>query len=519
MTARGTTIWIQGTQLGRNSALTTADPARDRVLVVESLPQVAHGRTHRHKVALVLAAMRHRAATLRDEGWEVDEIRLDSGLDFTAGVAAHVREHGSTAVRVMEPMGWRAQTSLAAIGEVAGVPVECTPDAHFLCSRDAFRAWAGDRSTLRMQEFYRWMRTTHDVLLDETSGPEGGRWSYDPENRETFAAWRRRPDPAPLPGPPTIAGDDPILNGVQDELDRLAPDLPGRREDFWLPVTRDGWRTWLEAFVTDRLPAFGPFEDVSDPDDDLLAHAAISPGLNLGLLDPRECIDAVEAAYRDGRVPLASAEGFIRQVLGWREYVNGIYWLRMPQYAELNALDAHEPVPPVLTRAAHSSMACVEYSADKVERLAWAHHIERLMILGNLMLLLGTEPAAATRWFRERFADGGDWVMQANVVGMALYADGGFMATKPYAGGGAYLKRMTGHCRGCRFDPARRTGEEACPFTTLYWDFVARHEERLRANPRAARAALGWGRFDAEEQAAILARAAQVRAAIADGSL
>ncbi len=519
MSALGATVWIQGSQLGENSALAASDPARDRVLFVESLPQVAHGNTHRHKVALVLAAMRHRAGELRAEGWTVDEVRLESGVDFATAVAEHARRHHSTAIRVMQPMGWRAQEGLEAIAAAAGVPLDCTADVHFLCSRDDFRTWANGRRVLRMQEFYRWMRSRHGVLLDAEGGPEGGRWSYDPENRETFAAWRRRPDPEPLPGPPAIDRDDPILEAVQDEIDRVAPGLPGRREDFWLPVTRAGWHAWLDAFVADRLAAFGPFEDVSDPDDDLLAHAAVSPGLNLGLLRPRACVEAVESAYRAGRVPLASAEGFIRQVLGWREYVNGIYWLRMPEYATLNALDAHAPVPPVLTRDARSAMACVEYSAEKVDRLAWAHHIERLMIIGNLMLLLGTEPAAATRWFRERFADGADWVMQANVVGMALYADDGFMATKPYAGGGAYLKRMTGHCRGCRFDPGRRTGDDACPFTTLYWDFVARHETRLRANPRAARAALGWGRFDATEQQAILERAAEVRRAIATGAL
>lgn len=512
------TIWIQGTQLGDgNSALAAGDPTRDRVLLVESLPHATRGAIHRHKVALVLAAMRHRAAALRAEGWEVDEVRLGADADFATAVAAHVRAHGSSTIRVMEPSGWRAQEQVATIGRGAGVPVEITPDTHFLCSREDFAAWAEGRRVLRMQEFYRWMRTRNDVLLGGDGEPEGDRWSFDPENRETFAAWRRSGGDAPAP--PTVDDADPVVAAVQDDIDRHAPDLPGRREDFWLPVTAASWHAWLEAFVRDRLGTFGPFEDVSDPDDDILAHSALAPGLNLGLLDPRTCIAAAEQAYRDGRAPLASVEGFVRQILGWREYVNGIYWLRMPAYADLNALAATGPVPPALTRRATTAMACVEYTAAKVDRLAWAHHIERLMILGNLFLLLGTDPAAATTWFRERFADGYDWVMQANVVGMALYADDGFMATKPYAGGGAYLKRMTGHCRGCRFDPARRTGEDACPFTTLYWDFVARHEERLRANPRAARAALGWGRFDADEQVAIRARADVVRAGIEHGTL
>ena len=220
---------------------------------------------------------------------------------------------------------------------------------------------------------------------------------------------------------------------------------------------------------------------------------------------PRARVDG--EPRRSCLLPLAAAEGFIRQVLGWREFVNGVYWLRMPGYAELNELDAHGPVPPALLGDARTDLACVQHVADVVERLAWTHHIDRLMIAGNLMLLLGTDPIAANTWFRERFADGYDWVMQANVTGMALHADGGFMATKPYAAGGAYLKRMTGHCKGCRFDPARRTGDDACPFTTLYWDFTARHLDRLASNPRTAQAARGWGRFDADEQGKRIAAA------------
>lgn len=512
------TLWIQGTRLSPgNAALAAGDPSRDRVLLVESLPHVARGRIHRHKATLVLAAMRCFADELRGAGWTVDEVRLDTGLGFGEAVARHVREHGSTALVVEEPVGWEAGRALPGIAAAADVELDVRPESHFLCTRADFAAWAGDRRRLRMQEFYRWMRERHGVLLDADGGPEGGRWSFDPENRETFAAWRRSGEPR-LDPPPVDAGD-PVVAAVQDDLDRLLPDLPGRREDFWLPVTRVGAEAWLDDFVRRRLAGFGPFEDVADPDDPWLRHATIAPMLNLGLLEPMACVRAVEDAYRAGAVPLASAEGFIRQVLGWREYVNGVYWLRMPGYARLNELDAHAPVPAALDRGAPTGLACVAATADKVERLAWAHHIERLMIAGNLMLLVGTDPVAANRWFRERFADGYDWVMQANVTGMALHADGGMMATKPYAAGGAYLKRMTGHCRGCRFDPARRTGDDACPFTTLYWDFTARHLERLRSNPRTAQAARGWDRFDAAEQAAIRARADEVRRGVLEGTL
>jgi deoxyribodipyrimidine photolyase-related protein len=512
-------VWIHGTQLTpTGGALAVADRTTDRVLLVESLPHIGRGLLHRHKVALVLTAMRRFAEELRAAGWQVEECRLERGLGFADAIAEAVRHHGADEVVTMAPCGWQAQAALPHVASTAGVPVTVVDDTQFLCSREAFATWAGDRKRLRMQEFYMWMRRTHDVLMDGDQ-PAGGQWSYDPDNRETFAAWKRsgeRDRPTP---PPVIDHDDPVLAGVQADIDRLLPGLPGRAEDFWLPTTRAESERWLADFIEHRLAGFGPYEDVSDPDDPWLRHATIAPMLNIGLLDPLTCIRAAETAWHDGRVPLASAEGFIRQILGWREYVNGIYWREMPAYAGRNELDAHGPVPPVLTGAARTELACVQQVADVVERYAWTHHIDRLMVLGNLMLLLGTEPQAANAWFRERFADGYDWVMQANVTGMALHADGGLMATKPYAAGGAYLKRMTGHCAGCRFDPRQRTGEDACPFTTLYWDFTARHHARLVRNPRTAQAARGWDRFDADEQRAIRARAATVAQAIERGTL
>jgi deoxyribodipyrimidine photolyase-related protein len=512
-------VWIQGTQLSPgNSALAAADRARDRVVLIESLPHVQRAHLHRHKVALVLTAMRRFAAQLRSDGWQVDEFRIDGGRGFAEALRHAVDEHGADEVLVMEPPGWQAQANLPRLAASIGCPIRTTPDSHFLCSRDAFAAWAGTRRRLRMQEFYAWMRREHDVLLDDGE-PCGGQWSFDPDNRETFAAWRRSTERARPTSPPLIDREDATLVAVQADIDRHASGLPGRAEDFWLPTTRAESLQWLDDFVEQRLAGFGPFEDVSDPDDPWLRHATLSPLLNIGLLEPRECITAAEAAYRAGAAPLASVEGFIRQVLGWREYVNGVYWREMPGYASLNELDAHAPVPPALTGAATTELACVQHVADVVERYAWTHHIDRLMIAGNLMLLLGTEPQAANAWFRERFADGYDWVMQANVTGMSLHADGGLMATKPYAAGGAYLKRMTGHCAGCRFDPKQRTGDSACPFTTLYWDFTARHHARLAGNARTAQAARGWLRFDADEQQRIRERAATVAAGIAAGTL
>ncbi len=226
-----------------------------------------------------------------------------------------------------------------------------------------------------------------------------------------------------------------------------------------------------------------------------LAHSALSSSLNLGLLHPLEVVEAAEAAYRDGRVPIASAEGFVRQVIGWREYVWGLYWAWMPTYAESNELGADRPVPPAFTGDAPTELACVASTIDHLERHGYAHHIERLMVLGNLALTHGVDPQSMTEWMWASFVDGAEWVMVPNVVGMALHADGGRMATKPYASGGAYLHRMSDSCGSCRFDPRKRVGERACPFTTLYWDFLARNEAALSGNHRMARQLAGMRRL------------------------
>jgi len=432
-----------------------------------------------------LSAAAHFAAELRDRGFTVDERTAPT---LAEGLAAHRAERAPVEVVATEansPAGRRLQ-------ERCGV--RTLRSTQFLCHPDEFAEWASSRSgRLRMEDFYRHQRIRHDVLVDGDE-PVGGSWNLDAENREP---------------PPKDGRSWPRVPPIElDDIDhRVISSLPescvGAPPDGRWPVTRAQAVARLEAFIDEGLPVFGPHEDAMLAAEWKLAHSALSSSLNLGLLRPMEVVRAAEAAHRDGRVPLASAEGFIRQVLGWREYVWGLswYWADGPDggWGAWNGLDAIRDLPPVFTDGA-THMACVASAWGHVDDHAYAHHIERLMVLGNLCLLAGVRPDQLVRWMWERFVDGAEWVMLPNVVGMSQHADGGRMATKPYASGGAYIHRMSDHCRGCAYDPKRRTGDDACPFTTLYWDFLARNEDRLRGNHRISTQLGGMRRLADLEQ-------------------
>lgn len=489
---RPTTVWVLGDQLNRDiPSLADADLAATRVLMVTSRARLATGRWHRQRLHMVLAAMRRFAASLEREGFAVD---LRDAADLPTGLAAHQRAHRPERVVAMEPMSIGARAMLERHG------VELVRSDRFLCHPEDFAGWAAGRAgrRLRMEDFYRWQRQRLGVLMDGDE-PAGGRWNYDHDNRE----------PPPDDG---RSWPEPVIDEL-DELDReVIASLPasafGDDPEGWWPTDRDGALRRLDAFVREALPRFGPHEDAIIGSAPRLAHSLLSPALNIGLLHPREVVDAAEAAYRSGAVPIASAEGFIRQVIGWREYVWGLYWLWMPEYRHANALDAHRPLPPVFTGEAGTRMHCLEVALQGIEERAWVHHIQRLMVLGNLSLLAGIEPLEVVQWMWTSFIDGAEWVMIPNLIGMALHADGGRMATKPYAGGGAYISRMSDHCASCAYDPRRRTGPDACPFTTLYWDFLARHEERFARNPRMAQQVRAIGRLS--DLPAVRARAAEV---------
>ena len=464
------TIWVLGDQLNRDiGALRDADPGVDRILLVESDALLSARRWHRQRAHLVIASMRRFAAELRLAGFDVDERRAPTLAD---GLAEHVRQHRPDRVVMTEPNSWSMRHW---VEQQDGI--ELVRSNQFLCHYDEFAGWVDGRKQLKMEDFYRWRRLELGYLMDGAE-PVGGRWNYDDQNRE--------PPPKTDPGWPSPPRDR------LDEVDRavlagLPDDCFGDDPDGTWATSRRGALERLRHFVDRVLPTFGPHEDAMTEMSWHLAHSTLSPYLNIGLLLPGEVCDAVGEAYAAGRVPIASAEGFLRQVIGWREYVWGVYWLWMPEYRSANHLLADRPLPPVFTGDATTEMRCLANCLESIDRRAYNHHIQRLMVLGNLGLLAGVDPWAMTNWMWESFIDGAEWVMLPNVIGMALHADGGRMATKPYAAGGNYIDKMSDHCAGCRFDRKRRVGEDACPFTTLYWDFLLRHGERFGKNPRMAR--------------------------------
>jgi deoxyribodipyrimidine photolyase-related protein len=493
----GRSILVFGDQLNREiGALAAADPARDRVLLVESEALIHGRRWHRQRLHLFLAAMRRFARDLADAGFVVDHRRAET---ITAGIDAHRDEFAPEVVVATEPNSRTADALCTRLG------IARVRSNQFLCHRDEFAAFAAGRTRVVMEDFYRAQRRRFGYLMDGDE-PVGGVWNLDHENREPLP---RGPHPWP----------EPVRHEL-DDLDRevvaeLPPDLPGADPVGWWPTSRAQALEHLDHVIAHVAPEFGPYEDAMSAHNWHLAHTRLSVPLNLGLLLPGEVLDRVDAAYRVGAVPLASAEGLVRQILGWREYVWGTYWWKGEGYAARNDLDARLPLPNAFLDGRPTGMRCLDGVLADVEARGWTHHIPRLMVLGNLALTAGVDPRAVTAWMHERFVDGADWVMVPNVVGMALFADGGEMATKPYAAGGAYIDRMSDYCGECRFDRAKRVGPDACPYTTLYWAFLDEHRERLLRNARVARQVRAFDRL--RDAAGFAARAAEVRTTLTGG--
>ncbi len=492
------TVWVLGDQLNRRiGALSEVTPATARILLVESESMIAGPRFHRQRLHLVLTAMRRFALQLRRSGFLVDVRRSPT---LRAGLLEHVAEFNPETVVATEPNSRTIEALLR------GLDVELVPSNQFLCHRNDFAQWAGDRTRLRLEDFYRWQRRRLGYLMDDGE-PAGGDWNYDRENREP---------------PPRDGGDwpEPMVSRLDDVdfevISSLPDDAPGLNPVGWWATSRRSALARLRHFIDDVLPRFGPHEDAMVESSWHLAHSLLSPYLNLGLLLPGEVCDRVEDAYRAGRVPINSAEGFIRQIIGWREFVWGVYWLWPDQYSA-NELGHTRALPPSWTGEAETTMRCVATALDGVGERAWVHHIQRLMVLSNLANLYGIHPARVRDWMRDNFVDGANWVMGPNVMGMGLWADGGRMSTKPYVSGGAYINRMSDYCASCSFDPAKRIGADACPFTTLYWAFLDRHRDQLQPNARMARQYHILGRLTDLPQLRV--RADEVVSAIAAGHL
>jgi deoxyribodipyrimidine photolyase-related protein len=488
----GTTAWVLGDQLSpANPALEGAD----RVLLIQSTAALTAKRFHRQKLHLILAAMQHFAEDLRGRGVSVDYVRAAT---LAEGLEAHRREHDPDTVRLLAPHSITGRRRLSALARV-----EVVPGSLFLTDPEDFEAWADGRRRLRMEDFYRSQRTRLKVLMDGGE-PCEGRWNFDAENRQ-------RPPKGLRPPRPYRPREDAVDAAVRTELDELGCDTWGEDGPRLWPANRAQARRALRHFIDEALSDFGPYQDVMLSGERMLWHAQLSSSLNLGLLDPLECVRAAEAAYRAGDAPLQSVEGFVRQVIGWREYVWCMYWHVGEAWGEMNALDAHAPLPAML-ETGQTDMRCLADAVEGLRGTAYAHHIERLMLFGNLMLVAGVEPSAARDWFHRAFIDGYDWVMAPNVLGMATWADGGAMMTKPYAAGGRYVDRMSDHCHSCRYEPGRRTGDDACPFTTLYWDFLDRNHDRLAQTHRMQMPLKNLERIDPAELEQIRQRGAALRA-------
>ncbi len=505
-------VIVLGDQLDpSSSAFDGFDPAVDAVWMAEVRGEGTYVWSHKARIALFLSAMRHFRDRLRDAGVPVHYTELDA-----SGNSGSLREELGRALRSLRPERavaahpgeWRVREELRSAARECAVPLEERPDRHFLCPPGEFARHAASRKQLRMEFFYREIRRRLGVLMEDGQ-PAGGTWNLDPENRRSFG----REGPGEIPPPLQFPPDD-VTREVIALVEREFPDHPGSLARFDWPVTPGQARQALEDFVTHRLPLFGPYQDAMWTAQPFLYHSRLSSSLNLKLLSPLEAVRAAESAWRDGRVPLASAEGFIRQIIGWREYVRGVYWLLMPEYADRNALDSQCGLPGFYWTG-HTEAECLRQVILQTLEYGYAHHIQRLMVTGLFALLLGVDPRKVHEWYLAVYVDAVEWVELPNTLGMSQYADGGVMASKPYCASGRYIQRMSDYCRSCRFDPAKASGPDGCPFTVLYRDFLLRNAAALQHNPRMTMQMRNAGRWTEEERLHIRREADRLRSKFA----
>ncbi|CAH0244617.1 cryptochrome/photolyase family protein [Roseomonas sp. CECT 9278] len=505
----GTLRVVLGDQCSRGlSALDGLDPATDTVLMMEVQGECTYVPHHPQKIVLVLSAMRHFTRALAARGVRVDHVRLDDPANthsLAGEVTRAVARHRPARIVATHPGEWRVLADMRGWEAATGVPVEIREDDRFLCSLPRFRAWADGRKQYRMEFFYREVRRATGLLM-EGDEPAGGQWNFDAENRAALPK-------GVTPPPPRRFAPDALTREVMALVATRFGSHFGDVDGFAWPVTARDATAALDAFIADRLPLFGDYQDAMAAGQPTMFHALVSTSLNIGLLDPMDACRAAERAWQEGRAPLNAAEGFIRQILGWREYVRGIYWHLMPGYAQGNALDAHRPLPGFYW-GAPTTMRCVEQTVAQTRDLAYAHHIQRLMVTGNFALLAGLDPAEVNAWYLAVYADAFDWVELPNTQGMAIHADGGVMASKPYAASGAYINRMSDYCGGCAHDVKQATGPRACPFNFLYWDFMARHADRFAKNPRMAMPLRTLAKMDPKKVAAMRSDAARFLATL-----
>lgn len=474
-------VIVLGDQLNDDSAAFDGyDRNKDVVWMAEAAEESTHVWSHKARIALFLSAMRHFEQRLTQKGHCVVYRRLDdfnNSHSLRKELLKSCEQFRPDKLIVAEPGDYRVRGELLQAAKKAGIPLEIREDRSFFCPVEEFKRWAHGRKQLRMEFFYREMRRKFNVLLDGGE-PAGGRWNYDVENRGTL----------PKSGPGKLSAP---LQFERDRTTKFVLELvnfrftrhPGSLDNFDWPVTTEQAEAALADFIENRLPHFGQYQDAMWTDEPWLYHSRLSAAMNLKLLDPRKVVAAAEAAYRNGHVSLAQAEGFIRQVIGWREYVRGVYWTYMPEYADRNAMGAREPLPKWFWTG-KTDMNCLKHTLRQTLDYGYAHHIQRLMVTGLYCLLAGIDPKQVHEWYLAVYVDAVEWVELPNTIGMSQYADGGVMASKPYVASGKYIDKMSNYCSGCKFDPDKREGADACPFTTKYWQYLQRHRDKFAKNPR-----------------------------------
>ncbi len=503
-------VIILGDQLDPgHSILAGLDPSRDCVFMAEVRQEATHVWSHKARIALFLSAMRHFCEELESRGIRVHYFTLDRSAHPSLAAALEVALEAEQPQRVVmfQAGDARVQASIEATVQRAELPLEIVEDSHFLFGLKTFKTWLGQRKQPRLEHFYRAMRKRTGILMQDGE-PLGGQWNFDTANRASFG----RQGPAQLP-PPLAFSPDSITREVIRLVNREFAEHPGTLDTFDWPVTQADAQIALQDFIDHRLALFGTFQDAMWTGEPFLYHSLLSPSLNLKLLNPREVLDTALTALQNNTAPLASVEGFVRQILGWREYVRGIYWARMPDYADLNALHAKRDLPDFFWTA-DTDMACLREVLAHTLRYGYAHHIQRLMVTGLFCLLLGVRPREVHAWYLAVYVDAVEWVELPNTLGMSQYADGGYLASKPYVASGKYIDRMSNYCKGCRYNPARATGDDACPYTTLYWDFLRRHRERFAHHPRTALQWRNLERLDAQTITSIRRQAENLRSSL-----
>jgi deoxyribodipyrimidine photolyase-related protein len=500
-------VVVLGDQLDLDSAaFNEFDPQVDRVWMAEVTEESEHVWSHKARIALFLSAMRHFRQELADVGCSLiyHQLAQHPYRSLSQALAADVEKLRPNGIVMVQAGDYRVQHSIASATHQAGIALDIRADSHFLCSIEEFETWAGARKQLRLENFYREMRTRLGILVDGKQ-PVGGEWNYDKANRQTFG----KKGPGMLPMWPSFHPDS-ITKGVIKEVTGEFHEHPGSLASFDWPVTRADAKLALQDFVAHRLSSFGAYQDALWTGQPFLYHSGLASAMNLKLLSPAEVIEAAVQAFHRGEAPINSVEGFVRQILGWREYVRGIYWREMPDYLTRNALGSRQPLPNFYWTG-DTHMVCLRNAIGQTLEYGYAHHIQRLMITGLFALLLAVEPRRLHEWYLAVYVDAVEWVEAPNTLGMSQYADGGLLASKPYVATGKYIKRMSNYCANCRFNPDKATGDDACPFTTLYWDFLQRHESRFARHPRTALQWKNLARLSEADRKAITAQATRIR--------